>query len=102
MRRAVLSAVAGGRGRASARPRGLAAEAPEPEQELPGADVEDAVAPRGHEREDRRGRRHAHAVEPGEELHAPPLTPGREDRARHAADRRGGVAAAVADRARAL
>src|SRR2546421_8346828 len=52
----------------------------EPEQELPGADVEDAVAPRVDQRQDRRRRRHAHAAKARQQLEPPLLTPRGEDR----------------------
>src|SRR2546430_1348615 len=79
-------------------PRGLAPHRAEPPQELPGADVEDPVAPGVHEGQDRRGRGHAHAPEPGEELEALRLAARRQDRARHATDRGGRVRLAVTDR----
>src|SRR5437879_8805120 len=56
------------------------------EQELPGADVEDAVAPRVEQREDRRGHRHPDAGEPREQLDPPALVAGGEDGARDRAD----------------
>src|SRR5207247_2105337 len=85
----VLEPVAGG----EAAPCRLPAYGAEPEQELPSADVEDAVAPRVDQRQDRRRRRHAHPAEAREQLEPPPLAP------RGAAGARGPVALAGASSA---
>src|SRR3989442_13035937 len=88
--------------RREATPRRLAIHRAEPEQELPGADVEDAVAAGVDQGQDRRRRRHAHPPETRQQREPPPLAPRGEDGARDPAHPGGGIRRVVAEGARAL
>jgi len=72
------------------------------EQELPGADVEHAVASGIDEGQDGRGHRHADAAQPGQQLHPAALAARGQHRAGHGTDARRRIGPPQAHRARTL
>ena len=66
-------------GESEAHAAGLLLDRADLEQQLPGTDVDDAVTLRVDQREDRGGGWNADALQPGQQLHSPPLVARAQD-----------------------